>query len=250
MLKLVDDFSSDSFTALLYGESGLGKTTLAASSEKSIIVNLEGGLKGIDLKGRGAQATHKISDYNGLLDCFAEIDKIIKANPGVKRSIVIDTLTKAEELVASYVCELHKKETLADFGYGQGYALFAAAFAVLLEHVDALKDAGANVIMVAHAKVESVNDPENGSYERFSVNLRKEVAHKVLAQVDHVLFMHREKVISETAGTMGKKSAKNRRTMIQTSASGGVVAKTRGEKPLFLEVKNTHESASKIWEHF
>lgn len=231
-IQITQDFENTAFTMLLYGQTGIGKTTFAARAPKSLILNIENGLKGIDLKGCGAYATSQITEWK---PCLATIHKF--AEQERFDTLVVDSVTRMQELMTRDICTTHNKSSLAEFGYGAGYALFAAEAQVFIEVIDHLKAAGKNVVLIAHEQVETFNDPENEAYDRFNISLDKRIAEKIRAAVDHVWYMHFEKTIKETA--QGRMRAKHRgRVMLQTSASGAVVAKTRGQREQFIEVKN------------
>ena len=240
MVDIIQEFNTDAYTMLLYGQAGIGKTTFAARADKALIINIENGLKGIDLKASEAFATTPVSTWPEIIETLSKCLKSERFN-----TVVIDSVTKLQELIIKQVCEDGKKASLADFAYGAGYARFAAEANVLIEIVDALKRNGKNVILIAHEQIETFADPETDSYDRFNISLDKRIAERVKAAVDHVWYMHHEKTVSEK--TSGRNSARHRgRILVQTTATGSVVAKTRGNYEQYIEVKND-ESASGIW---
>jgi hypothetical protein len=240
MFSISQDFESCAYTCLLYGPAGVGKTSFATWAESPLVFNLENGLKGIDLKTRDSFATSQIEDWASFiegLEMFETQDKF--------KTAIVDTASKLEEMMVEHVCKTGKKETLADFAFGKGYEQFNNVANKLCQSMDRLKSAGKNVILIAHERVETFQDPENDAYDRFNCSLNKRIAAKIKANVDHIFYMFPEKVIKELAS--GKNTAKFRgRTLIQTKETGGVVCKTRGERPLFIEVRND-QSAREIW---
>lgn len=239
-IEIKQDFEDSAFTMLLYGQTGIGKTTFAAKANKVLILNLENGLKGIDLKESGAFATSHVQSYSealSLMKKFIEQDRF--------QTLVVDSVTRMQDLMIKAICEAENKKSLADFAYGAGYGKFAAESQLFCEVMDAIKGSGKNVILIAHEQIETFQDPENEPYDRFNVSLDKRIAEKVRAAVDHVWYMHHEKTIKESE--TGKNKAKHRgRILVQTSATGGVVAKTRGVRDQFIHVKNTGEDNA-IW---
>lgn len=231
LLKLYDDFSETAFTCILYGDAGLGKTTLSCHAPQPVILNLENGLKGVPLKDLGAVATGQILDFDGAIDVMMTLAA------SEYQTVVIDSLTKLDEIMVRKICVEHKEETLADFGYGKGYSLYKTHLTQFLEAMDKFKQAGKNVILIAHSKVESVNDPEAGNYDRTTVAINNTGSQKILAAVDHAFYMHREKTLATAKGSMKQTAKFRNRILLQTTATGGVVAKTRGVRPAFLEVK-------------
>ena len=239
-IEILQDFHDDAYSCLLYGPAGIGKTTFASRADKALIFNLENGLKGIPLKDIGAFATSPITSFDDFEDLFKKFAKAEKF-----KTVVVDSVTKLEDMMIRDICEKENKASLADFGYGAGYAKFQAKGSLLCEWIHDLKSAGKNVILIAHEKVETFQDPEAEAYDRWNCSLDKRIAESLKATVDHVFYMHEEKVIQETKSGRNKSKLRNRR-LIQTRATGGVVAKTRGNRDQFIEIKND-SSAIEIW---
>lgn len=235
-IKIMQECENSAFSALIYGTPGVGKTSFATWAPKPLVINLENGLKGVDLKQRDAFSTNIIGDW----DDFILIVQQMKTSEKFQTA-VIDTVTRLERLMIAHICKKAKKETLADFGYGSGYQAFEALAQAFCDHIRELVACGKNVILIAHEHIETINDPERDAYDRFNSALDKRIANAIKATVDHIFYMHKEKIsISD------KRAVRLARTLIQTRESGGVIAKTRGQKELFIEVKND-ESSREIW---
>jgi len=241
MFEIVQEFEDTAFTCLLYGSAGIGKTSFATWAPRPLVFNLESGLKGIDLKQREAFATTPITDWSTFIDGLEGF-----ASQNNYTTAIVDTVSKLEDMMVSHVCSEGKKDSLADFPFGKGYDGFSALGSTLCEAMDLCKAKGKNVILIAHERIESFQDPENDAYDRFNCSLRKQISAKIKANVDHLFYMHAEKSKRELAS--GKAAMRmHGRILIQTKETGGIVAKTRGNRPLFIEVKND-ETAREIWE--
>lgn len=250
MIELYNDFSSDAWSAVVYGPAGIGKTTFAARAPGAMIVNLENGLKGVDLAGCEAVATGYIDTYRGFKEALGFFED------SEYQTLVIDSLTRLEGLIEEEVCREENASnpkkvhnSLADFGFGRGSVALAAKFGELLEQVESLKAQGKNVIMLAHTKVATFNDPECEAYDSFDLALDKKVVERIKAAADHVWFMHQEKTVKSNDKTLGNKGGRAtyyNRILIQTRQSGGVAAKTRGNRDMYIEVKNDN-TAKGIW---
>lgn len=246
MIELFNDFSSSAWSAVVYGPAGIGKTSFAVRAPKAVVINLENGLKAVDLSGSGAVATNAIESVD-------EFWKVLEWFGGSEyQTCVIDSLTRLEALYEPVICkatgERDKKayKSYADIPFGRGSVSLATEFGVLIEYIDQLKRAGKNVIMLAHTKVATVNDPENDNYETFDLALDKKVVERIKAASDYVWFMHQERSVkTDERAKVGRSTVYNR-VLIQTKQSGGVQAKTRGNMEMFIEVKNDN-SAKDIW---
>ena len=89
-LEFYDDFSETNWSCMLYGESGVGKTTLAAHDPSAVIVNIENGLKGVDLRGLGAVATAHLDDYETVYTAMQQV-----ANDDRFQTVVVDLIQLA-----------------------------------------------------------------------------------------------------------------------------------------------------------
>lgn len=131
--------------------------------------------------------------------------RYVKDNPGVCRTLVIDTMDWAEQLAAAFVCSKAKKTSLEDFGYGKGYVFLSDEIGRLLASLDGLVELGINIVVTAHAKMRKFEQPdEMGSYDRWEMKLSKNVAPLVKEWADVVLFAN-YKTFSVAADDKGKK---------------------------------------------
>lgn len=245
-MELYNDFGSEAWSAVIYGPAGIGKTTFAARAPGAMIINLENGLKGVDLKASGAVATGYIDTYQGFLDAleyFGSSDY---------KTVVVDSLTRLETLIERHVCQQETARTkkdhnsLADFGFGRGLQALAAEFGVIIEYIETLKSAGKNVILLAHTKIATIQDPENEPYDQFDLSLDKRVVERIKGASDYVWYMHQEKSVKTADKAKAGKATMYNRILLQTKQTGGVSAKTRGVMEMYIEVKND-KSAKDIW---
>lgn len=248
MFELFNDFSSTAWSTILYGPAGIGKTTLAAKAPKAMIINLENGLRAIDLKSSDAVATGYITDFKTFseaLDYFATSEY---------QTVVIDSLTKLESLVETKICDRATKEhpkkkvheSIADLDYGAGYKQLEAEFALLMERLEDIKASGKNSILIAHTKIVTVKTPEDDPYDTFDLALDKRVVEKVKATVDYVWSMSQDKVVKTSEKTKTGKAILYNTIRLQTTQTGGVFAKTRGQLEQYIDVPND-ETAKEIW---
>ena len=93
---------------------------------------------------------------------------------------------------------------------------------------------GMMVILVAHAKVERFEDPENAAYDRYTPRLHKHAASLIAEWVDAVLFANKKfRVTKENAGFNGERAiaapigADGGERIIRTVGSPACIAKNR-----------------------
>jgi AAA domain len=168
--------------ALVYGVQGVGKTTFGASSERPVFIPTEDGLAGIDCE--------CFPLARSLGDVFAAIGGLLNEEHGF-RTIVVDSLDWLERLIWDDVCGEFGVKYLekADGGYGKGYTYTLPRWRDVLDGLDALRDRrGMAVILIAHAKAEKFQTPENTAHDRFAPRLHKLASALVQEWCDEVFF--------------------------------------------------------------
>lgn len=135
---------------VIYGKSGIGKTTLASMVPKPIFL-------GIDLGGRKIHnpKTEAVLDHIPGIDTFQDLRDVVQ-QPGVFKgfeSVVLDTITKVDSLASEHVVDTIKQggksvSTFRHFGW-DGDRHLLDQFRLLLSDLDNLVSQGLNVILVA-----------------------------------------------------------------------------------------------------
>lgn len=165
-IKPISSLSS-AITAIFYGRSGTGKTTLASSFPKPILV--------LDIKERG---TDSISDINAVdsvpienWEDFENIYSFIESNPDKYRTVIIDALHSLQDICTTKVLEEGNKEwgtqpSIKDYG-----TITNKMKRWLLSYRD-LRDLGINVVGIAHDRITDVDEDEDDNEIIPSVSVR------------------------------------------------------------------------------
>lgn len=214
--------------ALVYGIPGIGKTTLALSAPKPIIVNLEDGAKRIDIA-----KTPLIANWHELL---AALNHIYTQTD--YETVVIDTVSALEKiLVEKTIAEDQKKRaTLADWGYGTGYEVLAANFSLFMQQINKARPEK-NILFIGHEKIERYEDPTNEGYDRYSVQAHKKIAPVLVSNLDAVLFAQNENFTRKTGNNDKTIGLGTGRKVLRTVERPAYVAKNRFGLPEELEIK-------------
>jgi hypothetical protein len=168
--------------ALVYGVQGVGKSTFGASAPAPIFIPTEDGLGGIEV------------DRFPLARTTADVQSAIGALAGDEhayRTVVIDSLDWLERMIWDDVCAEFGVKYLekADGGYGKGYTYTLPRWRRLLDGLDALRDRrGMGVVLLAHARSEKFQTPENTAHDRFAPRLHKLAGAIVQEWCDEVFF--------------------------------------------------------------
>ena len=171
---------------LLYGPGGIGKSTLASLASGAIILDIESGTRDLDV------------DRIENIDSFAALRTCLQGNAlDGRRTVVIDSATKAEELAVAHTLKTVKHEkgmtvgSVEGYGFGKGYQHVYDTFLLLLSDLDRQTRAGRNVILIAHDCIDSVPNPTGDDWIRYEPHLQRPKSGK-----DHVLFLGYD-VVSE-----------------------------------------------------
>ena len=143
---------------MVYGQEGVGKSTFGASAPAPIIIQTEDGLGEIDCcKFPLAQS---VGDVLDSLTALRDEEHSF-------RTVVIDSLDWLERLIFDEICKEFGVRSIekADGGYGKGYVDALVHWRKVIALLDELRNKrGMMVILLAHAKVERFEDPENAAW--------------------------------------------------------------------------------------
>jgi len=142
------DFSGRKLAMIVAGVPGIGKTTLALSAPKPLLVDLDGGVSRVEAKYRSD--TMVVGTFQELKDEMASEDL------SAYETIVLDTGGKLFELMKPSIIAESPKNGKQDGSLSlQGYGIAKKRFS---EFVDSVKAMGKNLVIVFHAS-EVVTDP-------------------------------------------------------------------------------------------
>lgn len=227
----------------IYGEGGVGKTTLAAKAEgETVFVDLEGTLYALFGDSVPANVHPAYTDsWQGLLDIFKEDFTGI-------RNVVIDSITTAEVMLDSYVLSHFKpnkagfgkvdffvEETtplhsLDELGGGGGANAKYQAFNALLMALDNLTAKGINVIIIAHDCAKENEDLQNGgAFRRNEPRLldpnsgKNSLRLRFKEWLDDLFFVFFERLVSGS----DKREHRTGTRLVGVESGDGFVAKSR-----------------------
>ena len=213
---------------MIYGQEGVGKSTLGASAPDPIFIQTEDGLGEID--------TCKFPLAGTLSDVLAELTALRDEEHNF-RTVVIDSLDWLERLIFDEVCKEFGVRSIekADGGYGKGYVDALVHWRKVLALLDDLRNKrGMMVILLAHAKVERFEDPENIAYDRYAPRLHKHAASLISEWVDAVLFAAKRLRVSKDGDSRAIAApigADGGERILRTNGSPACLAKNRFSLP-------------------
>lgn len=179
------------YMALLYGQGGVGKSTIAAQAESPFFLDLEGGAFHLDVP----KSADLISDPNMLLQYMNALLNEVHEY----KTIVIDSLSTLETIMTQSVFAKHslshggRAKSIEDYGYGKGYIYLVSAWQGFMGMVKKMNNKGLNVILIGHRKIGVFETPNGSQYKYYTVNLfdsdKNSVLRLVTEQCDLVAFI-------------------------------------------------------------
>jgi hypothetical protein len=179
--NIIKGIQPEPFRLLIHGTEGIGKSTFSACAPDPIFVQTEDGLSQIDVpKFPLAESFDAFTGY---------LNDLLNEKHGFQ-TVVIDSVDWLEKLAVHKVLEDNPKmKTLADFGYGQGYARLIPLFEQIIDLLNRLRRLRKmNVVLIAHTKMEKVEDPNGSSYDQYAPRLDKRVNGMVREWSDLIAF--------------------------------------------------------------
>jgi hypothetical protein len=220
---------------LVYGLPGIGKSSLAAAFPSPVFLDTERGTSSLDV------ARIEINNWDELRQAIAEIG----GNRSEFKTVVIDSIDWAEEMLGQAICKEHGKASLQDFGYGKEAVYLREGIAKLTSACNALVGVGMHVVFIAHAKIEKVSLPDlSDSYDRYTINLSKHVTPKIKEWCDVMLFCNYKTQTVEGKDKKTKAVGGKRRVMYAECAAAWDAKNRYG---LDAELPMTIESLAPIF---
>jgi len=227
MLKIERSRRERPRLAIVYGEPGIGKTTLAARMPGCLL---------IDLEDRAGHVDMDVVRADSWLALRATVREIATSDIP-HRVVAIDTLDRAQDLATAWLCAERGWDTLDAPGYGRGYVELRAAMLALADDIMDVIAAGRGVLLLAHAQRQRVEDPAQGEWDRWGVRLHDAPRSSVAA-----VYVERADIVALAAMAVVRVSDRDSRVqrarvsgrMLYTTPSAARLAKAVGVEAVDL----------------
>lgn len=199
---------------IIYGPGGCGKTSLCASIRQCgiepLILDLDDGSHFLDVDRIGGRGSNLLKNWESLRDALHSEDLWRRYG-----AVVIDSLTKAEELAGAWTIANVKTEkgdfvkSIEGYGYGKGFSHLYETFLHLLGDLDAHAQAGRQVICVAHECTANVPNPTGENFLRYEPRLsspasgKSSVRNKCKEWADNVCFIGYDQTVNKDGKAVG-----------------------------------------------
>lgn len=169
----------------LFGEGGMGKTTLAAMFPKPVIIRTEDGTT--SLIGNDNVSLFPLAQSSqDVLDAI----EALATQEHDHKTLVLDSITQLATMIESEIVAADPKAksiNQAGGGYGAGYSTAADRHRLIRDWAGALAyEKGMNVVFIGHADTETMDLPDFDPYTRYSVRLHKKSLPHYTDNVDAV----------------------------------------------------------------
>ena len=227
LANIIKGIQPEPFRLLIHGTEGIGKSSFAAQAPNPIFIQTEDGLTRIDVpKFPLAESFDAVlENLNALLTEKHDF-----------QTVIIDSVDWLEKLAAHKVLESHANKTsLAEFDFGKGYAMLIPLFESVIDILNRLRrERKMNVVLIAHTKMDKVEDPTGGSFDQYAPRLDKRINgltrewSDIIAFATHSITKTEEKkgFKTRTVATAKKDADGNDRVLILESTPA-IVAKSR-----------------------
>lgn len=224
---------------VIYGPSGTGKTTLSGTFPKPILF--------ADVKDRG---TDSISEYSEdeiritEIETWEDVELLVeevKENPGLYKTVVIDTVTQLQQLaIEEVVAKKKKKKTNKAAGDWGSMTMrdWGEVSSMMKEWIIALRDLPVQTVFLAQHRVFNSSDEGDDVEEQLAPEvgprLSPSTASHLNAAVDVIgsTFIRERIVIKEVKG----KKVKKKRTEYCLRIGPNPIYTSKIRKPKNIEV--------------
>lgn len=159
--------------AVLYGQEGVGKSSLAANIPGIVFIDCEGSTNKMNVR--------RLPPPDSWAMLCDEME-FIRENAAAKgyRAVAVDTFDWAESLALQAICAEHNVKGIEGFNYGKGWQYECELIARFLESTDKLIKAGIHVILICHAIARKTTLPEAmDEYDHWELKLGNKTTNKI-----------------------------------------------------------------------
>lgn len=182
---------------ILYGPSGMGKTTLASTAPDPVFIGVDDGGRKI-LNPKTGQPVQTVRDAEGRLpETFADVRAVLQSGVfDAHTTAVIDTATMLQHWAQTHMFAAipHEKGTrvssIEGYGYGKGYRHLFDLMHSILADCDRLVRQGKNIIIICQEAAVAETNTAGENYLKSGPNLhhsdKASVRKDYIEWADHV----------------------------------------------------------------
>ncbi len=154
IIKATDQLTIPPLTVLIYGQEGVGKTTLGLNANQPLLLDFDKGLHRSGARGNAIT----IDSWEDIIQImnYSTLDEDLKEMIRSSKTIVIDTLGKLQDVLIQYIVSQDYKMGNKNGGLSlQGYGVLASSFR---QFITSLKSMGKDIVLIAHENEDKQGD--------------------------------------------------------------------------------------------
>lgn len=192
---------------VMYGTSGIGKSTFGANAPSPIFIPTEDGAAALAVPTFPLIRQWKNAEGTGLIDAF----NFLATGKHTFKTVVLDSADWTENLLKEQVAKDYGLEAFdtnaKQLAYGRGGRALEEYWRKICDSFTYLRDnRGMGTIVIAHSQVKRFDDPTTDAYDRYIPDLAKDSAAVLTEWADIVLFANTQTaVVEERVGINGVK---------------------------------------------
>lgn len=223
---------------LLYGTDGVGKSTAGlVGTSDPILLPTE------PVRDKFHQ-TPQFDLCNSFEEADAALDFLLREAHDFK-TLVVDSIDWLEALIFDRVGRDNGK-AFAEIGYGKGYVAASVLFRGFLKKIQTLNTTRKmTVVLIAHSKIERVEPPDNEPYDKYSIDLHKDLAPTCREFCDAIFFVNFKVFVSKKQNSEATRATGRGDRVMYTQAKPAFYAKNPWGLPDELPFEE-----GKVWETF
>lgn len=223
----------------IYGVEGCGKTSLVSQINNALIVDTEKGSAHVDCD------RVEVKEWADMKQIYMEILSLKRRGELPYNTIAIDSIERLEAMLIEYICRANGKSSIEDFGYGKGFTMLREHFSKFLAGLDALSEAGLNLVIVGHSEVKRTSDPMLGEYDRHEIRLTKQNSPVLKEWADEVWFMRFQTQLKPAEGFSKAMAIGGKERILCCQHSAAFDAKSRAG--LDAEIKAEYKAIKHVF---
>jgi len=197
---------------IIYGPPKLGKSTLAGSTQNSIMIPTEDRVSHID-----CDKTPVVHSYKEIMEIF---ETLLEEKHSYNR-VIIDTLDWFEPLLHEHICKEKGFKSITD-DHNKDTAFFKGlkyhaveGWKNFLYNCDVLRKHGFDIILVAHSRIIQESPPDSDQYDKYVMKIDKHALAVVEEWADVIAFYNKKIFVKDEGGLKkkGKAISKNERIL-------------------------------------
>lgn len=178
---------------ILFGRPKAGKSTLAASIDNNLIIDLEDGYQALEAMVVQARS---VKDFGDIATAIREEIKETGKKP--YKYITIDNATRLEDMCLSYALQLYKSSPqgknyqgndVRTLPNGSGYMWIRMA---VKKVIDLFRDLSETLILIAHVKERQIN-VEGQEMSEMALDLTGKLGDILCGEADAIGYVYRKK---------------------------------------------------------